>query len=1211
MKLYPLKGCGKPGGGQVRTPVEDPNTLRSRAYASIIDMVSEGPIEGFSTVSGITIRDAELLIQPSLTSDGSFYYPSDTCVPDSFGVVTKRASGAILSPIVSGDSAGYPYSEVTDEALEDHGVKCIIESSDGLGTGAEIFAIVYPIDEDIAETLGLEHFPQGRVRGIYVKNGGEGYTVNAKVRIPEASGQAIFLDEVPLMNPVNLAPNFRDVEVHFTNGLEDQGVLKGFNDIETTIVPDNSVEIPHIGPGSTWTTTIQDADYDRLIINLELYEGFYIVDRKTGDVLAVDGDNTVVVHIQQQAREPGDAVDETKWLPFGSLSSGGTGSGVYRLSGKTMSAYERSIEAPLYKPNPGRRYIWDIRIRRMSKDDAEYDDPSNRHTKFKVSQLTGLSTKRLTYPFCALVGIKINAEQFSKLPTRGYNFKLLRVNVPSNYFPPFSVAEIANVNGEVTKRYIRSKAEYNREAGTGRAVFTNDQVPVDQPWDGTFYESWTNNPAWISYAIATQERIGLGGRIKSANKWLHYKIARYCDEEIDTGYLNGAFAGKEPRFTCNVYIQSKEEAFKVLTDIASTFAGFYYFAGGTVIPVQDSPQRPTRVSFAPANVEGGLFNYSGTTRKVRHTTALIQYNDPLSNFKLVPVYLEDPEGLLRYGVQNLDKVAFGCTSRGQARRFGRRLLRNEISNTDTVQFTTGVLGAILRPYDVFAVYDPTRSTLPFGGRLLAINFDENDGRPLVIVDRAIPYNDPFVQEELGSTTAEDFAIVFAQPTPEINWDEVKTTEDIEKMIRSQLTESLQVEAFSTDPHSRTIIKLKVNLPAEVKVGALWGLRHAKVNPQYFSTLGVEEVEKHKYSVTGIEYHPAIYNEIDFDIPYSEEPITPDLDAWKRPYPPTNLLLQWVNKIGQAKPVFILYVSWSKPTKGFAKAYRVFISRAGANYQLVTETSATNCEILLDEPDNYFIRVFTIGLGGGLSSPVEGSLFVGEVFDILNNEIISGLEILSQANDHNFYTGDVIFDWRVNWSGAMNPSKFETGIVPLLPPFVEAYIVRLYDATYTDLIQEYRVRDTQFALTIDTNRNLPGGPYREFEIEIRARTEDGKVSKQTHLHIKNERPAQLTSGNVTIEVDVNEKLIFHFPAFSNNKDFDGYRVWISLTSGFSPDGNLVPIGSFAWQGKTNISPPLSVPGAGSHAVYYVRYAEIDVLGRDILDCNISTEVTVPT
>jgi predicted phage tail protein len=1217
MKLFPLKGRGgKSGGGSVRTPQEDPNTLRSRAYASIIDLISEGPIEGFSTVEGITIVDCELLIQPSINSDGSFFYPPyPDFIHESDGVVTKRSSGPALNPIVSQNSAGYPYSPVTGSELDTKGVKCIVTSIDGLGKGAEIFAIVYPNTEAEAQTLGLEHFPQGRVRGIYIRNPGQGYTANSKVSIPAASGQAIFLDDVPLMSPANLASNFKDVEIKFTNGLEDQGVLSGFNDVETSIDLSNSVEVVY---NEDWTTHIDQGDFDSLLISFELSEGFYIQDEKTGDIKAVDGENTLVIHVQQRAIKAGESPGD--WVPFGALASSGSGSGIYRISGKTMSPYERSIEAPLYHPIPGEKYTWDIRVRRMSKDDKSFPNPSSRHTKFKVSQISGLSTKRLTYPFCAIVGIKINAEQFSRIPVRGYNFKLLRFQVPSNYFPPFSVAEVFSpATGKLVKRYIRKTAEYNRDSLSGQAMFTAAGEQIEQTWDGTFYESWTNNPAWIAYGAVTQERIGMGRTIRAANKWFHYKIARYCDEKIDTGYLNGVFSGKEPRFTCNVYIQSKEEAFKVLTDLASSFAGFYYFSSGTIVPVQDSPNRPVRVSFSPANVEGGFFNYVGTTRKVRHTTAQIQYNDPLSNFKLVPVYLEDPEAIIRYGVQNLEKTAFGCTSRGQARRFGRRLLRNEISNTDTVQFVTGILGTILRPYDVFSVYDPTRSSLPFGGRTLAINFDPDDGKPLVTTDRTIPYNDPSVQGELDGADPRDFSIIFASPSSEIDWDKVTTPDDIEKMIKSQLTPEIQVEAFSTDIEGRTIMKLKDQLSPEVKVGMMWGLRHSKVSPQYFSVLGVEEVEKHKYSVTGIEYHEAIYGEIDFDIPYSEEPINPDLDAWKRPHPPQDLQLKWVAKTGQAKPVYILYASWSRPDKGFAKSYRVFISRSSANsqgsptstnFQLVTETSATNCEILLDEPDNYFVRVYTVGISGAISSPLEGSIFIGDIFDIVNNEIISGLEILGQANDFKFRTGDVTFDWRVNWSEAMVPSRFETGIVPVLPPSISDYVVRMYDSSYLNLINEFRVTESRFSLTLDLNRSLAGGPYREFELEIRARTFDGKVSKKTHVHILNERPAELEVSAVRIEVTDNEELVFYFP-ISSNLDFAGYRIWASLSSGFIPDSILIPAGTLAWQGQSNISPPIVILGAASHSVYYVKFAEYDVLAHEILDCNLSSQVVVST
>lgn len=340
------------------------------------------------------------------------------------------------------------------------------------------------------------------------------------------------------------------------------------------------------------------------------------------------------------------------------------------FSGKTTGEYQRSVLVPLTGSAP-----WNIRVSRIT------DDSTNIRLSNKTywDAYTEIIDAKLRYPNAALVNIKFNSEYFQGIPTRSYDVKLLKVKVPSNYNP-------------VTRAY------------TGI-------------WDGTFKtaKEWTDNPAWCFYDLLTSARYGLGQYVDEdqIDKWGLYTIARYCDELVSDG-----FGGTEPRFTCNMYLQSRKEAFNVIQDLSSIFRGMVYWSAGQITVTQDAPSDPVAI-FNAANVIDGLFTYQGSSSKARHTVALVTWNDPDDNYKQKVEYVEDTVGIIRYGVVETQVVAIGCTSRGQANRVGRWLLYSEQSETETVQFKTGIEGAVCRPGQIIAVSDSVRGGIRRGGRVVA------------------------------------------------------------------------------------------------------------------------------------------------------------------------------------------------------------------------------------------------------------------------------------------------------------------------------------------------------------------------------------------------------------------------------------------------------------------------------------------------------------
>ncbi|MBD8531583.1 MULTISPECIES: phage tail protein [unclassified Massilia] len=337
------------------------------------------------------------------------------------------------------------------------------------------------------------------------------------------------------------------------------------------------------------------------------------------------------------------------------------------FSGKTMSAYQRSARIDLPRATSG----WQIRVSRLTPDSSVV----NIVDKTRIISFTEVIDAKLRYPMSAIVGIQVDAKAFQSVPTRAYDMFGRIIQVPSNYNP-------------VTRVYIGV-------------------------WDGTFKPAWSDNPAWVFRDLALHLRYGLGDRITAAqlDKWSLYRIAQYCDQMVPNGK-----GGTEPRFTCNLYLQTRKQAYAVLQDIASIFRGISYWGGGTIIASADMPTDPVYV-YTAANVIGGKFTRAGSSKGTRFTTAVVTWNDPADFYKPKVEYVEDPEGIKRYGIQQTELTAFGCTSQGQAQRAGRWALATSRLETEALSFDVGMDGAIALPGQIVRIADPSRMGRRTGGRI--------------------------------------------------------------------------------------------------------------------------------------------------------------------------------------------------------------------------------------------------------------------------------------------------------------------------------------------------------------------------------------------------------------------------------------------------------------------------------------------------------------
>lgn len=455
-----------------------------------------------------------------------------------------------------------------------------------------------------------------------------------------------------------------------------------------------------------------------------------------------------------------------------------TPTGIQKISGKTSSEYERQTSFRIWGKAP-----WIIRVTRLTPDSTS----SYLQNKTFFSSVTTVLEEKLRYPGSVLVGGVYDAEQFSAIPSRSFLCKCLKVKVPTNYNP-------------ITRYY-------------------------SGPWDGSFKVAWTDNPAWCFYDLLTNTRYGLGDRIPESfiDKSELYSIGQYCDELVP-GY--GGLM--EPRFTCNIVIQTKEEAYTVIKDFASIFRGMTYWATGAVVPIQD---RPEGVSYAfnNTNVVDGVFTYQSSALGTRYNAVSVTWNNPANFYKREVEYVEDSDLVNKLGyVNDTSVVGFGCASRGMARRVGRWLIYTNNYQTDIVTFSTGAEGAIPRPGDVIKISDTLRSQDRRGGRIVSSTLNGCTlDKPMLFV--------------VGTNYT--FSAI------NIDGDMVETT--------------------FTASGSTNVITFSSALVKDLAEDSIYIISDNNIEPEQFKVVSVTDKGDATYEVNALSYNPSKYAYVENDIPVVE------------------------------------------------------------------------------------------------------------------------------------------------------------------------------------------------------------------------------------------------------------------------------------------------------------------------------------------------------
>lgn len=547
------------------------------------------------------------------------------------------------------------------------------------------------------------------------------------------------------------------------------------------------------------------------------------------------------------------------------------------IEGKTTSAYEASYRLDL----PADGAPWNIRVTRIT-DDSESALLNN---DLYFSTYTKVIDAKLSYPDTALNGISVDAELFGpETPARSYDGEWKIIQLPSNYDP---------------------------DARTYTGI-----------WDGTFQVAYSNNPAWVLYDLLTNARYGLGRDIDAdqIDKFALYDIGVYCDELVDDG-----FGGQEPRFTINCVLNTQREAYDVINSITSAFRGMSYWASGTVTAVNDAPSDPVKL-VTPANVIDGTFNYSGTALKSRHSVAMVTWNDPKDGYKPAIAVVEDPAMIALYGNRQIDTVAFGCTSHGQAIRFGKWILDTEKNETETVTYNAGLDHADVRPGDVIAVADPDFADVRMGGRIVTPDLTR------LVIDNPVTLN-----------SNETYIVSVVLPDGSIENRELTNT--------AGETSTLTWASALTD----TPVK-----------GGMWILDGSTISPRLFRVISVRENDKHIFEVTALFHDPTKYARVESDIVLNDGLYT-SFQSGTLKAPTALSAQQYLYQAGPSVKSAIT-LSWTAATDSRVGFYEIeAIEPNSTAWQFVKTVAGVSFDLLDTISGDYSFRVRAVDQLGGLKS----------------------------------------------------------------------------------------------------------------------------------------------------------------------------------------------------------------------------------------------------
>ncbi|MCP5811224.1 DUF1983 domain-containing protein [Klebsiella pneumoniae] len=563
--------------------------------------------------------------------------------------------------------------------------------------------------------------------------------------------------------------------------------------------------------------------------------------------------------------DDGDVVGNTVRYAIDLQTDGGAWQTVLEtaVSGKTTTGYERSHRIDL----PQACSTWTLRLRKISPDANSVKTGD----VMTLQSYTEVIDAKLRYPNTALLYIEFDSSQFN--------------------------GSIPQISCEPRGRVIRVPDNYNPE--------TREYTGV---WTGGFKWAWTDNPAWIYYDIVIADRFGLGNRLSSANisKWTLYQIAQYCDQLVPDGRGGD---GMEPRYTCNVYVQERNDAYTVLRDFAAIFRGMTCWNGEQIVVLADMP-RDVDFTYTRANIVGKP-RYSSSSSQVRYTNALVSWSDPDNAYAdaMEPAFI--PELVSRYSFNQLEMTAIGCTRQSEAHRKGLwGILTN---NKDRmVEIDVGLDGRIPQPGYIIALADELLAGRVNGGRISAVN-----GR-VITLDRDV---------------------------------DAKPGDRLQLNLPSGISQSRTIQAVN----GRRQITVTTAYSETPERECVWAIESDDLFLQQYRVTGVKENNDATLTITGVAHDPDKFARIDTGAIIDQRPVSV-LPAGNQS-PPDDIVITSRSVVNQGISVETMQVNWSAVSG--AIAYEAQWRRNDGNWINVPRSSTTSFEVSGIYAGRYLIRVRAI------------------------------------------------------------------------------------------------------------------------------------------------------------------------------------------------------------------------------------------------------------
>ncbi|MDA3445164.1 MULTISPECIES: TipJ family phage tail tip protein [Acinetobacter] len=632
--------------------------------------------------------------------------------------------------------------------------------------------------------------------------------------------------------------------------------------------------------------------------------------------------------LRNQDPTTGDVTGYTIEYAVDLQTDGGAWSEVLRakISDKTSDNYERPHRIDLPKADIG----WLVRVRRITPNStSEYISD-----KMYVKAVTEVIDAKLRYPNTALVSLQYDAETFGgSVAKLAVDLKGVKIKVPTNYNPG-------------TREYVGM-------------------------WDGTFKRAYSNNPAWIYYDLCTSKRYGIGERITDGmlDKWSLYRLAQYCDELVPDG-----LGGQEPRFTCNIYLQSAEDAYSILTKLAGVFRAITYWDGDSIVCDADIPQ-DTYFTYTRANIIGEP-DHNGTRARDRHNAVKVAWDNPANHYKTEYEFVRDEKAISEMKqVRLLELDAWGCTSRGQAQRAGLWALKSEQLETRTVTFKVGLDGHIPLPGKVIEFADPIFAGRANGGRVSKISAD----RKSITLDR-------------------DDVVAVAGDRLIINGEDGKAQTRIVQSISGRVvTVTHEFDAIAAQN--------------------VWVIDAQDLATLKFRVLSVVQSDSHQFTITALEYNPKKFDAIDHGAHYIDVPISivnPNIQE-----PVSNIVITSEDRVDQGINVATMVVSWTQ-AKGAVK-YLVEWRKDDGSWIKLPITGNNSIEVPGIYAGNYQAKVSAVNASDISSLPT---------YSVVTK--LNGKQGLPPALAFIQATG-ILFGMRLNWgfpaTGALDTAYTEIQVSP--------------------------------------------------------------------------------------------------------------------------------------------------------------------------------------